>query len=171
MGKKSVVDVEVPFFRTPFNYDRDAASEAAGLECLDPSLAQHHLSEEADINTIVKRFHLTGQLPSNLRMPEYQDFDQVYDFHSAMNAIKEAEATFMALPAEHRARFGNDPQRLIAFLDDPANHEEAGEMGFLTPAAVERMQAAKAAAGSPVGDPGRSSTSSPEGGKGGVQTS
>ena len=39
--------VEIPFLRTPFNYDRDLASEESGLKCEDPSLTQQQFKDEA----------------------------------------------------------------------------------------------------------------------------
>lgn len=116
--------------RTGFNYDRDAVSNETGLKCEDPSLAQQQFKEESDINTIVERFGLTGELPNNVRMPEYADFAETYDFHSAMNAIRSATESFMELPASVRARFGNDPGAFVDFCSDPANLAEAQKLGL-----------------------------------------
>ena len=33
----------VPFFRSPYNYDMDGVSRETGLECLDPSLKRRVL--------------------------------------------------------------------------------------------------------------------------------
>ena len=121
------------FLRSPFNYDRDAVSLETGLECLDKSLAQQQFAEEADINTIVRRFNLTGQLPDNVRAPVYADFEAVFDFQTAMNAVRSAEESFMAMPADVRARFSNDPHRFVEFCSDPSNLEEARKLGLAVP--------------------------------------
>lgn len=121
------------FIRTEFNYDMNAASEASGLACKDKSRAVQSSKMEADINTIVKRFRLTGQLPSNIRMPTYADFDQVHDYHSALVLVRQAAEEFMLLPANVRSRFGNDPESLLSFLEDPANRDEAVKLGLLVP--------------------------------------
>ena len=38
-----------------------------------------------------------------------------------MNAVRGAEESFMAMPAEVRSRFGNDPQAFVEFCSDEAN--------------------------------------------------
>lgn len=117
--------------RTPFNYDRDAVSLATGLACGDPTRAQQNFKEETDINTIVRRFGLTGQLPDNVRVPTYGDFDQVNDFQTALNAVHQAEDAFMALPAALRAEFQNDPQQLLEFVANPDNRSKAVKLGLI----------------------------------------
>jgi phage internal scaffolding protein len=121
------------FIRTQYNYDHDAASNESGLECKDSSLAQQHHREECDINTIMERFGQTGQLPVTALEPTYGDFSGVMDYHTAMNAIMAAEEQFDALPAQLRARFDNDPAKLIDFLDIDTNRSEAESLGLLNP--------------------------------------
>lgn len=126
----------VPFFRTPYNYDRELASDESGCRCDDPSLAKQQFREETDINTIVERFGLTGELPENVRLPSYGDFSDVGDYHSALLAVRAAAEDFMALPAHVRSRFGNDPAAFVDFCSDEANTEEARRMGLLKEDAV-----------------------------------
>lgn len=125
------------FFRTGYNYDRDAASVESGLLCEDESLAIQSAAEEADINTIVRRFGLTGQLPGQVAIPRYGDFTGVPDFHTAMNLIRQTQDEFMRLPAEVRARFDNDPQKVMEFLEDDRNREEAVKLGLVNSVPVE----------------------------------
>lgn len=129
--------VNVPFFRTGFNYDRDVASQESGLVCEDESLAIQSAAEEADINTIVRRFGLTGQLPDQVSMPRYGDFSGLPDFHAAMNLVRTTQEEFLRVPADVRARFGNDPQAFMEFLEDDRNRDEARRMGLLKPVSVE----------------------------------
>lgn len=123
------------FLRTPHNYDADLVSFETGLACDDPSLAIQSAKDEADINTIVRRFGLTGELPSDVAMPRSGDFAGVPDFHGAMNLVRQAQEEFLRVPAEIRARFGNDPGAFIAFCEDPANLEEARRLGLAKPVA------------------------------------
>lgn len=118
--------------RSAFNYDPDAVSEETGLVC-DPEegRTQQSFAEECDINTIVRRFGLTGEMPQNLRMPVSGDFTGVTDFQTAMNAVRQAQEAFMELPGEMRARFDNDPQKLISFLEHDGNREEAVKLGLV----------------------------------------
>lgn len=128
--------VELPVVRTRFNYSMDLVSEHTGLSCPEPTRTQQNFKEECDINTIVRRFGITGQLPENLRMPQYIDYEGVFDFQSAMNAVLDAEAAFMTIPAEIRARFQNDPQQFLEFCSRPENHAEAVKLGLATPPAA-----------------------------------
>lgn len=121
--------------RTENSYDVDAASKDTALFCLDPSRTVQSQKEEADINTIVRNFGITGQLPQNVRVPTYGDFDGVNDFQSAMHAIMQAEASFMAMPADVRERFANDPQVFLEFCSDSRNLDEMRKLGLAVPAA------------------------------------
>lgn len=132
--------------RGAFGYDVDAASDEAGLRCEDETLALHSMAEECDINTIVRRFGLTGELPQGLRMPEYGDFTAVVDYHTAMNAIREAEAVFNQMPAEVRLRFDNNPGHFVDFCADDENYDEAVKLGLVSKDRAEQRAAEKAAA-------------------------
>lgn len=90
--------------------------------------------DDADINVIVKRFGVTGQLPAGVRMPSYGDYNGVSDFQSAMNVIREAEESFMMMPAEIRSQFGNDPQAFLEYCSDPENIDSLRKMGLANPA-------------------------------------
>lgn len=101
------------------------------LECKDPSLTQQQFAEEADINVMMARFGVTGHMPSSIRMPTYGDFSGVGDYRSAMDVVVKAQNEFMTLPPDVRLRFGNDPQQLIAFLENPSNADEARKLGLV----------------------------------------
>lgn len=123
--------MKVPFLRTAYNYDRDAASNESALVCEDESLALQSAEEESNINTIVRRFGLTGQMPDQVAMPRSGDFTGLPDFHSAMNLIRQTQEEFLRVPAGVRARFGNDPQAFMEFLDDESNRDEAVKLGLV----------------------------------------
>ena len=151
--------MSVPFVRNPYNYDTNSASDESGLMCSDESLTQQSFKDEADINTIVRRFGLTGQLPQDLQMPVSGDFTGISDYHTAMNMVLAAQDEFLRVPADVRARFQNDPAQLMAFLDDPANRSEAVSLGLVNPAAPA-ASAAPAAPAAPVSSSSSSSSSS-----------
>lgn len=123
--------IVAPFLRTAYNYDTNAAGDDDAIACKDKSLTQQQYAEEADINTLVRKFHLTGQLPTNVRMPEYGDFLNTFDYHSAMNAITEANQAFNAMPASIRSRFHNNAAEFVDFCSDEANRAEAEKMGLV----------------------------------------
>lgn len=152
--------MEKVFVRSAYNYDRDKESELSGLSCGDPSRAQQQFAEECDINTIVRRFGLTGQMPVGLRVPSYSDFEGVFDFHSAMNAVNTARESFYSMPAHVRARFHNDPQDFLEFCHDEANRDEAVKLGLVVEKAAT-LVAPTGAPGSPVADGDASAAPAP----------
>ena len=123
--------MKAPFLRTPYNYDTNAASNESSLVCLEPTMAQQHFKDECDINFILKNFGIEA-LAVNPLQPRYGDFSDVVDYHSALNAVIAAEDGFMALPANIRTRFDNDPSKLIDFIENPANRSEAESLGLVT---------------------------------------
>ena len=123
--------MKAPFLRTMYNYDMNAASNESGLHCEDATLTQQHFKDETDINTILRQFNITGLLPEAPLSPRYGDFTGISDYHAALNAVIAAEDQFMALPANLRARFENDPAQLIDFLSDENNRSEAEQLGLL----------------------------------------
>lgn len=120
-------------FRAPYAYDGDKVSFDTGLECPEPTMAQQNFKDECDINYILERFGVTGELPSGVRQPQYGDFTGVTDYQSALNAVIAADEAFMAMPAAVRARFDNDPAKFVDFVADDANYEEAAKLGLVKP--------------------------------------
>lgn len=133
--------------RSARNFDRRLLSLATGLACEDESLAVQSQKDEADINLIVKRFGVTGMLPQTVRIPQYADFDEVFDFQSAMNVVRQAQEAFNELPAELRRKFSNDPQEFLEFCQHEENLPILKKFGL----AVERPPeaASEAGAGTP----------------------
>lgn len=130
------MEVKMPLLRTEFNYDRDLVSQETGLACEGEGLTKQSFAEEVDINTIVRRFGLTGELPVNRRMPSFGDFTGVFDYQSAMNAVVAARESFDALPAQVRKRFHDDPQEFVEFCSDKDNLDEARKLGMVPPAEI-----------------------------------
>lgn len=128
---------EEPFFKTPYNHDREQESAKTGTPNDEPSMTKQEFAEECDINTIVRRFGLLGELPTSFRMPAYDDYTGVNDYHTALNIVRQAGENFMELPAELRARFGNDPQKFLEFCSDEANRAEAAKLGLLSEQALQ----------------------------------
>lgn len=121
-----------PFVRSAWNYDRDLVSAETSLVFEDESLTQQHMANDADINEIVRRFGITGQMPTGVRLPTYGDFTGVGDYRTALEAVQAAQDEFMELPADLRARFNNDPQLYLDFAENPANQEEIYNLGLAT---------------------------------------
>ena len=125
-------EVVTPFIRTPYNYDTDKISNATGTDTGPESKTQQQFKDEVDINTIVERFGVTGEMPPAINFPQTQEFEETFDFQTAMNVIRKAEEEFMQLPAKARARFQNDPQQFMTFMNDEENIAEAIKLGLAT---------------------------------------
>ncbi|AXH73141.1 MAG: internal scaffolding protein [Microviridae sp.] len=124
--------------RVPLRGQLDAFDDPegffGGIRCEDDSLTQQSQAKDADINEIWKKFEATGMLPMGRREPVYGDFrTPATDFRSALELVDQARESFQRLPAAVRARFDHDPENLLAFLEDPANQEEAARLGLRPP--------------------------------------
>jgi phage internal scaffolding protein len=137
----------VPFIRSVYNYDRDVASDEAALVIEGESKTVQSQAEDADINTIVKRFGITGVLPENVRTPTYGDFVQIDDYRTAVHVVMDAEREFLKIPAGLRARFENDPQQWIDFVMNPDNVDEAVKLGFVVKREVDNGSDSKVVGG------------------------
>jgi len=129
--------------KNPITYDRDQNSADSRFMFTRPTRTQQSFRDDCDINNILRKFNVTGQLPLNGVQPQYGDFSGVTDYQSALNAVMAAQDSFLALPAKVRSRFDNDPALFVEFASDEANKEEMKAMGLLSP------QAAVAALSSP----------------------
>lgn len=96
-----------------------------------PSLTSQEFKDEVDINVMLRKFNVTGQLPVNVVLPTYGDFTGLTDYRSAIEVIQAADAEFMKLPAEIRARFGHSPQAFLEFCSDARNKDELKRLGLL----------------------------------------
>ena len=100
------------------------------VECCDPSLAQQQFAEDADINVMLERFKVTGQMPMAAQQAAYGDFTQVGDFRSAMDALRSAQEAFMSIDPKIRAQFGNDPGAFSEFCLNKENLPKLREWGL-----------------------------------------
>lgn len=105
-------------------YDAAFVSDMTGVDTGRESLVQQHFQDEVDINTIVRRFGVSGQLPLGPNGPAvYGDFSGITDYDSALDTISRANDAFMALPADVRLRFKNDPAELIRYAQSVTEEE------------------------------------------------
>lgn len=124
-----------------------------------PSLTRQEFKDEANVNNLLKRYALTGAFYDPLttqkaasRKPLFGDFTHFQDFQACQNAIIEAREAFDALPVEVRERFNYDPAKLISFLSDDANRDEAIKLGLIEKAA-EAATPEPAKGGTPAAEP------------------
>lgn len=96
-----------------------------------PGRTKQSFKDETDINVIMARY-IRGLPVTSVqhKAPWYGDFSQSSDFHTTLNRVAEAELAFSTLPAELRERFNNSTEKLIAFLANPDNADEAVQLGL-----------------------------------------
>lgn len=110
---------------------RENGSLRVSHECDGESRTEQSHRDEVNINSIMRRYQATRLVPQRPGGARYGDFSAVSDYHSALSAIRAADEAFMTLPAAMRLRFENDPQKLVEFLSEARNREEAMELGLL----------------------------------------
>lgn len=99
-----------------------------------PGLTKQSHRDECDINVIMKRYEKSGVMPDfGGREGRYLDCTGI-EFREAMDILAKGKSVFHELPAHVRARFENDPAKMLDFVHDEANREEALAMGLLKPA-------------------------------------
>lgn len=102
-----------------------------GLKCGEGRTKQAFL-DQVDVNKIMARYNKTGMFTHvNGRQPFYGDVSSVVGYREALDRVMEAESLFKGMSAEVRNRFGNDPARMIDFLEDPKNLDEALKLGMV----------------------------------------
>lgn len=98
----------------------------------EPSLAQQQFKEECDVNHIMKKYEQTGQIYHvNRKQGVYADLSNLTDYRQMLADVQKAEEAFQSLPAKVRYEFGNDPSKLIHFLQDKNNKSKAIELGLI----------------------------------------
>ena len=125
--------------KNPITYDRDKNSDLAKFVFTRLSRTQQSFRDECDINNILRKFNVTGELPTGSVQPQYGDFSGITDYQSALNAVMAAQDSFLQLPAKVRAKFQNDPALFVEFASDEANKDEMKALGLLREETVETV--------------------------------
>lgn len=115
----------------------------------DPSMADRSQQQDCDINRIMERYRETGVLVDPLHpataKPMFGDFTDLPDYQACLDAVIAADEAFGALPSSVRTRFENNPQKLIDFLNDESNFDEAVKLGLCNPRPVSETKPAEPA--------------------------
>ena len=112
------------FFRTILTHDIPD-SPSGGVSMTDPQY-----KKDCDMNEILKRYKVTGQLPTKPVPPSFGDFTNVDSYDKVFSMVEDAKGQFAALPSEIRDRFGNDPKAYCNFVMNPANVDECVKLGL-----------------------------------------
>lgn len=87
--------------------------------------------ENANLKMIIEKYHKTGFAPINERSPLMGDLTDVPDLMNARDRITQANEDFARIDPKIRKRFDNDPFKLMRFLNDQENREEAIAIGLI----------------------------------------
>lgn len=115
------------------------------------SRTQQHFKDEVNINTIMRKAKRSGILP--FKGPEdsvFQDLTGITDYKESLDRIIAIDQRFQQLPANIRSKFGNNPDAILKYLQDPNNEKEARSLGLLRPLTHEEELARKAAMATPA---------------------
>lgn len=107
-------------------YDARALGRATATDTGTESKVQQHLGNEVDINTIVRRFGATREVPVGMGAGVYGDFTglgDLVDIRDVRSMLERADDAFMRLKPETRERYGNDPSQLIARAQELSEEE------------------------------------------------
>ncbi len=113
------------------NYNRDHKTTDIKYQT---TLTQQHCKDECNINLIISKSVKTGIIGtgSGTRKPQFGDYQNI-NYRDMVSKVTEGEQLFESLPSALRTRFDNSVEKLIEFIDNDENREEAIDLGFLPP--------------------------------------
>lgn len=152
-----------PFWKTPYNHDREHESLSTGLLCEDESKTQQSFAKDADINNILRKFMQTGELPP-MGQPQYMDVDDT-DLQDRIVTSAQVEAAWNELPAAVR-NILKDPHTFTEYVDHclrTGDLEPLQELGLATkPQAPEPASPPGGVSPAPrAGEPGQEAGKTP----------
>lgn len=131
----SVTKVDAGEHKTIKKIDPNTGEEVkidTKIYCEDEHLTQQSAKDECDMNLIVAAAKRGADIKHvTTRQPMYGDFTNLPDYREALTIVNQARDAFMGLDAFVRERFGNDPARMLDFLSDDKNREEAIKLGLV----------------------------------------
>jgi len=98
-----------------------------------PSLTIQADKDRTDIRNVVARAMRGKSTSVHLLQGESRDISDLPSYMEAMNVVARANQMFEQLPSALRDRFGNDPRKLLAFMDNKDNLDEARKLGLVKP--------------------------------------
>lgn len=95
------------------------------------SLVEQHHKDLCDVYNILSRYDKTGIITHvNNAKAMYGDFTEINEYREALNLVQNAQSSFDEMPSNIRERFRNNPGLFMEFITNPANLEEAVELGL-----------------------------------------
>lgn len=112
--------------------------------CEGPSMTRQEFKDSCDLGLTLKRFSnsqedLDAMLQNKVPL-RFEDVTQIPDYRQALDTIIAAKAKFMALPADVRRRFNNDPADFVDFCTNPDNLDELRKLGLANSARQDAVE-------------------------------
>ena len=121
-------NMETIIFKTRF---KPHAPRKFGTQQEGESITQQQFKAECDVNNILAKYKRTGMLTHiQKHQGNFGDFSSIEDYQTSLGKLMQAQQSFESLPSELRARFENDPAKLISYLSDDKNNAEAVKLGL-----------------------------------------
>lgn len=112
-----------------------------------PTLTEQHHKDDCDINKILDRYARVGAGALEgvaIRNGQYLDVTGApMSAHEMYTRTAEMRQNFELLPAKTREFFRNSPENMYDWLADPANADQAVEMGLLRESDIIRRPKAE----------------------------
>lgn len=97
-----------------------------------PSATKQSFKDKCDVNKIISRYNATGLIDHVSRYQgRYADVSGITDYASAFQMVKDAEKSFLELPAALREHFRNSPAAFFDFVTNPENIPMMAELGLI----------------------------------------
>ncbi len=95
------------------------------------SRTKQSFRDECDVNHIMARYQKTGVIQHFNQQKASYGFAPAIDFSEAIKLVEKAGELFDGLPSEIRKKFSNNPEKFLAFCENPDNRSEMALLGLL----------------------------------------
>ncbi len=99
-----------------------------------PVLTKQSEKDSTDVNLIMDSWVHAGAAVAGHLNPHpgaYGDFSSGIGYHEALDAVRDAERSFAALPTKVRTHVDNDPGKFLDMCFDPERREELERLGIV----------------------------------------
>lgn len=101
------------------------------------SRTQQHVADLCSPKRLIEKYGSRRLKEALDRIPSmYSDVPLASDYKEACDVIARGEMSFSSLPSGLRKRFDNDPYKLLEFLNEDKNRDEAITLGLIPKPAV-----------------------------------
>lgn len=125
-------------FRTIYTSRDETRENKKAVKFENNSLTDQNFKDETDVNMILAKYKVTrnpsylGYRPNGepIGNPQYGDFGDVGTYQECLEVVMQAEEQFNELPAAIRKEFGNSPEGMLKWIENPDNFERGVELGI-----------------------------------------